>query len=47
MWLLAIKALIADRAKLLTSLIGVAFSVILVNFQGGLLLGFSSWSVLH
>lgn len=39
MWLLAIKALVADRAKLLTSLIGVAFSVILVNLQGGLLLG--------
>jgi len=40
MWWLAIKALVADRAKLLTSLIGVAFSVVLVNLQGGLLLGF-------
>src|SRR5215470_1778587 len=39
MWLLAIKAMVADRGKLLTSLLGVSFSVILVNLQGGLLLG--------
>jgi putative ABC transport system permease protein len=39
MWLLAIKAMLADRGKLLTSLLGVGFSVILVNLQGGLLLG--------
>lgn len=39
MWLLAIKAMLADRGKLLTSLMGVAFSVVLVNLQGGLLLG--------
>lgn len=39
MGLLAIKALLADRGKLLTSLLGVAFSVVLVNLQGGLLLG--------
>ncbi len=39
MWLLAIKAMLADRGKLLTSLLGVAFSVTLVNLQGGLLLG--------
>src|SRR5262249_5338539 len=39
MWLLAIKAMVADRGKLLTSLLGVAFSVVLVNLQGGLLLG--------
>jgi putative ABC transport system permease protein len=39
MWLLAIKAMIADRGKLLTSLLGVVFSVVLVNLQGGLLLG--------
>src|SRR5215510_5735074 len=39
MWLLAIKAMLADRGKLLTSLLGVAFSVVLVNLQGGLLLG--------
>jgi putative ABC transport system permease protein len=39
MWLLAIKAMLADRSKLLTSLLGIAFSVVLVNLQGGLLLG--------
>ena len=31
--------MLADRGKLLTSLLGVAFSVVLVNLQGGLLLG--------
>lgn len=39
MWLLAVKAMLGDRGKLLTSLLGVAFSVVLVNLQGGLLLG--------
>jgi putative ABC transport system permease protein len=39
MWLLALKALLADRGKLLTSLLGVAFSVILINLQVGLLRG--------
>jgi putative ABC transport system permease protein len=39
MWLLAIKAMVADRGKFLTSLSGVVFSVVLVNLQGGLLLG--------
>jgi putative ABC transport system permease protein len=39
MWWLAIKAMLADRAKLITSLLGIAFSVVLVNLQGGLLLG--------
>jgi putative ABC transport system permease protein len=39
MWLLAIKAMLADRGKLLTSLVGVTFSVVLVNMQGGLYLG--------
>ncbi|HZU34497.1 MAG TPA: ABC transporter permease [Gemmataceae bacterium] len=39
MWLLAIKSLLADRPKLLASLLGVAFSIVLVNLQGGLLLG--------
>ncbi len=39
MWLLSIKAMLGDRGKLLVSLLGVAFSVILVNLQGGLLLG--------
>lgn len=39
MWLLAIKAMSADRGKLLTALLGVTFAVVLVNMQGGLLLG--------
>src|SRR5260370_23713954 len=39
MWLLAIKAMLGDRGKLLASLLGVTFSVVLVNLQGGLLLG--------
>lgn len=39
MWLLALKAMLADRGKLLTSLVGVTFSVVLVNLQGGLYLG--------
>ncbi|MEQ8848797.1 ABC transporter permease [Botrimarina sp.] len=36
---LAIKMLVADRGKLLTALVGVVFSVVLVNVQGGLFLG--------
>ena len=39
MWLLAIKSMLADRSKLVTALLGVAFSVVLINLQGGLLLG--------
>jgi putative ABC transport system permease protein len=39
MWWLAFKAMLADRGKLLTSLLGVAFAVCLVNLQAGLLLG--------
>jgi putative ABC transport system permease protein len=39
MWLLALKAMLADRGKLLTSLLGVSFSVVLINLQGGLLYG--------
>jgi putative ABC transport system permease protein len=39
MWRLAIKAMVADRGKLITSLLGITFSVVLVNLQGGLLLG--------
>jgi putative ABC transport system permease protein len=38
-WLLAIKSMLADRGKLLTSLLGVAFSVVLINLQVGLLRG--------
>jgi putative ABC transport system permease protein len=39
MWTLAIKTLIADRGKLLAALVGVVFSVVLVNIQGGLFFG--------
>ena len=39
MWSIAVKTLVADRGKLLTALVGVCFSVILVNIQGGLYLG--------
>src|SRR5262245_42943896 len=39
MWLLAIKAMLADRGKFLASLLGVTFSVMLVNLQMGLLVG--------
>lgn len=39
MWRLAAKSMLGDRAKLLTSLLGVAFSVALVNLQAGLFLG--------
>jgi putative ABC transport system permease protein len=39
MWRLAIKAMLGDRGKLITSLLGITFSVVLVNLQGGLLLG--------
>src|SRR5436190_1058839 len=39
MWRLAIKAMLGDRGKLLTSLIGVSFAVVLVNLQVGLLIG--------
>jgi putative ABC transport system permease protein len=40
MWTIALKTLIADRGKLLTALVGVVFSIVLVNVQGGLFLGF-------
>src|SRR4030042_331786 len=39
MWSLALETLIADRGKLLTALVGVVFSIVLVNVQGGLFLG--------
>jgi len=35
----AIRMLISDRGKLATALIGVIFSVLLVNVQGGLFIG--------
>jgi len=40
MWTIALKTLIADRGKLATALVGVVFSIVLVNVQGGLFLGF-------
>ena len=39
MWSIALQTLIADRGKLFTALVGVVFSVVLVNLQGGLFLG--------
>lgn len=36
---LALRAMLGDRSKLLISLAGVAFSVVLMNLQGGLFLG--------
>ena len=39
MWSIALETLIADRGKLLTALVGVVFSIVLVNVQGGLFLG--------
>ncbi len=39
MWAIAIKTLLADRGKLLTALVGVVFSIVLVNVQGGLFFG--------
>lgn len=39
MWRLAIKAMLGDRSKLLTSLLGVAFAVTLINLQGALFIG--------
>ena len=39
MWPIALETLIADRGKLVTALVGVVFSIVLVNVQGGLFLG--------
>jgi len=39
MWSIALQTLAADRGKLFTALVGVVFSVVLVNLQGGLFLG--------
>lgn len=39
MWNIAVKTLIADRGKVLTALVGVIFSIVLVNVQGGLFVG--------
>lgn len=42
MWSLALQTLLADRGKLFTALVGVVFSIVLVNVQGGFFLGFVS-----
>jgi putative ABC transport system permease protein len=42
MWLIALKTLVADRGKLFTALVGVIFSVVLANVQGGLFCGLIS-----
>jgi putative ABC transport system permease protein len=39
MWSLALRTLIADRGKLVTAMVGVVFSIVLMNVQGGLFLG--------
>jgi len=39
MWQLALKSLLADRSKLLASVLGVTFAVVLANMQGGFLVG--------
>jgi len=39
LWNIAFRTLLADRGKLIAGLIGVIFSVVLVNIQGGLFLG--------
>ncbi len=39
MWSIALRTLFADRGKLVTALVGVVFSIVLVNVQGGLFVG--------
>ena len=39
LWNLALRTLLFDRGKLVAGLVGVIFSVLLVNMQGGLFLG--------
>jgi putative ABC transport system permease protein len=39
MWSIAIKTLLVDRGKLATAVIGVVFSIVLMNIQGGLFVG--------
>lgn len=39
MWSIALRTLIADRGKLAAAMVGVVFSVVLVNVQGGLFFG--------
>ncbi len=40
MWSIALETLVADRAKVLTALVGVLFNFVLLTVQGGLFLGF-------
>ena len=46
LWNLAIRTLMYDRGKLVAGLVGVIFSVVLVNVQGGLFIGLMSKSTL-
>lgn len=39
MWRLALKSMLGDHSRLLISLLGVTFSIVLVNLQGRLLVG--------
>lgn len=39
MWNIAIKAMLGDRGKLFTALLGVSFAIVLVNLQSGLYVG--------
>jgi hypothetical protein len=39
MWSIAVATLVSDRRKLLTALVGMLFSVVMVNVQDGLFLG--------
>ncbi|MEE2937379.1 MAG: ABC transporter permease [Planctomycetota bacterium] len=39
LWNIALRTLLSDRGKLLAGLVGVIFSVVLVNIQGGLFFG--------
>ncbi len=39
LWSIALRTLVAERGKFVTALVGVVFSVVLVNVQGGLFLG--------
>ena len=46
LWNIAFKTLLSDRGKLLAGLIGVVFSIVLVNIQGGLFSGLMSKATL-
>ena len=46
LWNIAFRTLVSDRGKLLAGLIGVIFSIVLVNIQGGLFSGLMSKATL-